>query len=85
MTFYGETRGRLLEGKVGEHGCFFDFIFVPEGHREAMAEFPDMQRWKFWAGPYQEFAEWYTVASCDEGTQDDSKQRYAGNDNDRSC
>lgn len=62
VTFYGETRGRLLEEKRGEHGYFFDFIFVPEGQRESMAEFDDAERWRFWAGPYKEFAEWYRAS-----------------------
>jgi XTP/dITP diphosphohydrolase len=60
VMFYGETCGRLLAEKRGGHGYFFDFIFVPEGYRETLAEFADTERWKFWAGPYEEFAEWYT-------------------------
>ena len=64
-SFYSETRGHLTEKVRGNHGYFFDFIFVPEGSRKVLAEFSDAVRWKFWRGSFEKFAQWYTTARKD--------------------
>jgi len=61
VAFYDETPGTLLKEKRGEHGYFFDFIFVPQGYTQTLAEFDDTKRWKFWKGAYGRFARWYAV------------------------
>jgi len=57
--FVGETKGRIINKRKGEHGYFFDFIFVADGQSKALAEFDDFQRWKFWKEAYEKFAKWY--------------------------
>ncbi len=61
--FYGETTGKLLREKRGEHGYFFDFIFVPEGCTKTLAEFDAEEQWPFWGGAYEKFAKWYVTRS----------------------
>jgi XTP/dITP diphosphohydrolase len=59
VSFYGEMPGTLLKQKRGEHGYFFDFIFMPKGYDQTLAEFEDSERWQFWKSAYERFAEWY--------------------------
>jgi XTP/dITP diphosphohydrolase len=63
VTFYSEMAGTLLKHKQGKHGYFFDFIFVPVGYSRTMAEFDDTERWQFWKGAYEQFAEWYATTN----------------------
>lgn len=58
--FYGEKRGMLLTQKRGSNGYFFDFIFIPDGYDQTLAEFDDNRRWEFWKDAYESFAKWYS-------------------------
>jgi XTP/dITP diphosphohydrolase len=61
VIFYDEMPGILLREKRGVHGYFFDSIFVPKDYEQSLAEIDDAERWVFWKGAYEKFAEWYIL------------------------
>ena len=59
IVFKSITRGKISIKKSGKYGMRIDPIFIPNGHKKAMANFPDDERFKLWnTSAYDELAEY---------------------------
>ena len=48
ITFKSITKGTIAKQKSGEYGWSWDFIFIPDGEKETLANFNDDIRFKYW-------------------------------------
>lgn len=65
IIFTAKTEGTISLEKNGEHGWFFDFIFIPKGQTKTLACFPNGERFKLWNDTgYQQLAEHLKKTIC---------------------
>ena len=59
VVFTSKTQGTISLEKQGEHGWFFDFIFIPNGQNKTLGCFPNEKRFKLWNDTgYQQLADY---------------------------